>query len=120
MRARYDADTLYSEVLLGTFAGISGGGERGSDYLARVWSAFARIEQSHPHGHVLVVSHGLPLAAYLTMIGSRPTAPLPNASVSVVEVHPDGRRRAIAVGLDLAHAGEPDMVGAVAVPALAV
>jgi probable phosphoglycerate mutase len=117
--ARYDPDTMFSEVLRGTFAGIPGG-EAGRDYLARVRSAFARIERNHGEGHVLVVSHGLTLLAYLTMIDPRPIAPLPNASISTVEVHPDGHRRVITVGLDPAGQGVPDVIGASPTPALAL
>ena len=97
--ARYDPETLFTGVLRGTFAGLPGG-ERGHEYLARVSAAFARIEAAHPVGQVLVVSHGLTLRAYLTMIDQRPMTPLPNASVSTVNVHPDGRRRVVSVAVD--------------------
>lgn len=117
--ARYDPDTMFTEVLRGTFAGIPRG-EAGRDYLARVRAAFARIERSHGEGHVLVVSHGLTLLTYLTMIDPRPIAPLPNASISTVEVHPDGHRRVITVGLDPAGQGVPDVIGASPTPALAL
>jgi probable phosphoglycerate mutase len=64
------------------------------------------------------VSHGLTLLTYLTMIDRRPMAPLPNASISTVEVHPDGRRQMIMVALDPAGQGVPDTVGASPAPAL--
>jgi 2,3-bisphosphoglycerate-dependent phosphoglycerate mutase len=117
--ARYDPDRMFSEVLRGAFVGIPGG-EIGRDYLARVRSAFARIERSHGAGHVLVVSHGLTLRAYLAMIDPRPIAPLPNASISTVEVHPDGYRRVVSVALDPAGQGVPDVIGASPTPALAI
>jgi probable phosphoglycerate mutase len=66
----------------------------------------------------LVVSHGLTLRAYLTMIDPRPTLPLPNASITTVEVHPDGRRDMFMVALDPAGQGVPDTVGASPAPAL--
>jgi 2,3-bisphosphoglycerate-dependent phosphoglycerate mutase len=103
--SRYDPDKMFTEVLHGTFAGVPGG-EAGSAFLARMCSAFARIEASHREGHVLVVSHGLTLRAYLTMIGSGPTLPLPNASITTVEVHPGGHRRVITTALEPAGPGE--------------
>jgi probable phosphoglycerate mutase len=114
--ARYDPDTMFAEVISGAFAGIPGG-EPGREYLARVRSAFARIERNHPDGHVLVVSHGLTLRAYLTMIDPRPTAPLPNASISTVEVYAGGHRRVVTVALDPADQGVPDVIGASPAPA---
>ena len=97
-------------MLHGRFTGIPGG-ETGPEFLARVGSAFTRIEATDI-GHVLVVSHGLTLRAYLTMIDSRPTLPLPNASISTVQVHPDRRHRLITVALDPAGQGVPDVIGA--------
>lgn len=117
--ARYDPDVIFAEVISGTFAGLPGG-EPGRAYLARVRSAFARIERNHRDGHVLVVSHGLTLRAYLAMIDPRPMAPLPNASISTVEVHSDGRRRVVTVALDPAGQGVPDAIGASPAPALAL
>jgi probable phosphoglycerate mutase len=114
---RYDPEPMFADVLHGRFAGIPGG-ETGPEFLARVRSALTRIEGSHPEGQVLVVSHGLTLRAYLTMIDSRPTMPLPNASISTVEVHPDGHHRVMAVALDVAGQGVPDVIGAYRTPAL--
>ena len=114
---RYDPETLFADVLHGTFAGLPGG-ETGPEFLDRVVSAFTRIEAAHREGHVLVVSHGLTLRAYLTTIDSRPTMPLPNASVSTVKVYPDGHHRVIAVGLDVAGQGVPYVIGASPAPAL--
>lgn len=102
--ARHDPGTMFTQVLRGTFAGLPGG-EPAREYLARVRSAFARIERRHGEGEVLVVSHGLTLLAYLTMIDPRPMEPLPNASISTVEVHPDGHRRVVAVAVDPAGRG---------------
>lgn len=113
--ARYDPDTMFAEVLGGTFAGIPGG-EPGHEFLARVRAAFGRIERDHTDGHVLVVSHGLTIRAYLAMIDARPMDPLPNASVSTVEVHRNGRRRVVALAVDPAGHGVPDAI--VAAPAL--
>jgi probable phosphoglycerate mutase len=99
LTARHDPATLYPEVLAGTFPGLPGG-ESGGEFLDRVLSSFARIERRHRDGHVLVVSHGLTLRAYLTAIDPRPMAPLPNASVSTVVVEREGVRRVTAVGVE--------------------
>ena len=115
--ARYDPDTMFSDVLHGTFAGMPGG-ETGPEFRARVRSAFTRIEASHGQGHVLVVSHGLTLRAYLTMIDPRPTMALPNASISTVQVHPGGHRQVITVAFKPARHGAADMTGALPTPAL--
>lgn len=117
--ALYDPDVMVAEVLAGTFAGIPGG-EAGGEFLPRVRSAFARIERRHREGHVLVVSHGLTLLAYLMMVDPSLVAPLPNASISTVEVHPDGRRRVVTFALDPARQAEPERVGASGSPATAV
>ena len=115
--ARYDSEKMFADVVHGRFAGIPRG-ETGPAFLARVDQAFTRIEQSHSQGHVLVVSHGLTLRAYLTMIDPRPTRPLPNASISTVQVLPDGRRRIVTVGLDPAGQGAHHVFGASPAPAL--
>jgi len=114
--ARYDAPTLYAQVLDGTFEGLPGG-EPAHAFLDRVRSAFLRIERRHEEGEVLVVSHGLTLLASLAMIDSRPRPSLPNASVSTVQVHRAAARRVIvATGVDLAGRRAPDAVGASSVP----
>ena len=115
--ARYDQDTMFADVLHGTFAGIKDG-ETGHTFLVRVQSAFSRIQANHPRGNVLVVSHGLTLRAYLTMIDPRPIPPLPNASISTVEVHPDGDRRVIALGLDPVGPAVPDLTRTCPMPEL--
>jgi len=115
LRARYDPETMFTDVLHGRFTGIPGG-ETGPEFLARVGSAFTRIEESHTQGQLLVVSHGLTLRAYLTMIDSRPTMPLPNASISTVAVHPDKRCQVITVAHDPAGQGVPDVIGASPAP----
>lgn len=117
--ARFDPGALFVDVLRGSFAGLPGG-EPASEYLARVRATFARIERRHPDGEVVVVSHGLTLLAYLTMIDPRPRSPLPNASISTVVVHRDGFRRVVDVALDLAGQGAPDEVGASRTPEPAV
>ena len=114
---RYDPDKLFADVLHGTFAGIPGG-ETGPEFLERVTSVFTRIEATHRGGHVLVVSHGLTLRAYLTMLDPRPTQPLPNASISTVQVDPDGHHRVTMSGLDRAGHSLPDVVRASRAPAL--
>ena len=116
--AAYDPDTMFDEVLRGTFAGIPGG-ETGPQFLARVRSAFARIERRHRDGHVLVVGHGLTLREYLMMAGADPTGPLPNASVSTVEVNRDGGRRVLSAAVDVARQGVPEAIRASTASALA-
>ncbi|WP_448630742.1 histidine phosphatase family protein [Cellulomonas soli] len=108
-----DPFEMFPAVLAGTFPGLPGG-EDSPGYLRRVRSAFDRIEQAHPHGDVLVVSHGVTLLAYLTMIDPGPVTPLANASVSTVHVHPDGSREVVAIGLDIAGQGVPDAPSAAA------
>ena len=114
---RYDPEAMFADVLRGTFAGIPGG-ETGPEFLERVTSVFTRIEATHRGGHVLVVSHGLTLRAYLTMLDPRPTQPLPNASISTVQVDPGGQHRVIMFGLDLAGHSLPDVVRTSRAPAL--
>jgi probable phosphoglycerate mutase len=112
LAARHDPDAMFDELLAGTFPGIPDG-ESASEFLARVSSAFARIEHAHADGQVLVVSHGLTLLTYLMMIDERPKSPLPNASISTVLVRRSGVRRVVVVGLDLAGGeGLPDDVDA--------
>lgn len=112
---RLDPEAMFAAILAGTFPGF-GGGESGPQFLARVTSAFARIERRHADGEVLVVSHGLTLRTYLTMIDPRPKSPLPNASISTVLVRRGGVRRVVVVGFDPARQGVPDAVGASPVP----
>jgi probable phosphoglycerate mutase len=117
--AMYDPDVMVAEVLAGTFAGLPGG-EAGDEFLPRVRSAFARIERRHRDGHIVVVSHGLTLLAYLIMVDPRVVAPLPNASISTVEVHPDGSRRVVTLAVDPARRSVPERVGASGSPVAAV
>jgi probable phosphoglycerate mutase len=117
--ARYDPDVIFAEVVHGTFAGLPGG-EPGRAYLARVRSAFTRIEHHHPGGHVLVVSHDLTLRTYLAMIDPRPMTPLPNASITTVEVHPDGHRRVLTIALNPADQNTRHVTDAPPTPALAL
>lgn len=95
--------SMFREVLEGTHEGLPGG-EPADVYNARVRGAFGIIEAGHAPGeHVLVVSHGMTLMAYLTWIGWRPAGPpqpLANASVTTVEVRPGGVRTILAVGHD--------------------
>lgn len=98
--ARVDPVAMFESVMEGTFPGLPGG-EPGADYLGRVAAAFTQIERAHQAGgEVLVVSHGITLMAYLTMIAQPPLRPLANASVSTIELRPGGRRRVVSVGVD--------------------
>lgn len=100
LAAVVDGVEMFREVFEGTFAGLPGG-ESGAAYLGRVAYAFRAIEQAHAAGgSVLVVSHGVTLMAYLTMVAEPPSRPLPNASVSTVRIDPDGTRTLVSAGVD--------------------
>lgn len=76
---------LVPRVLSGQHPGLPGG-ESGQEFMDRVRSTFSEIVAAHPGENVLVVGHGLTLGAYLATIDPTGLVPLPNASVSVVEV----------------------------------
>lgn len=95
---------LVTDVLAGTHPGLPGG-EPGADFMDRTRDVFARIADTHRDGHVLVVGHGLALGAYLATVDEVGLVPLPNASVSTVEVEPDGTARITALALDVAGQG---------------
>ena len=98
--SQVNATEMFRGVFDGTFEGLPGG-EPPAEYVSRVTEAFTAIETSHGAGErVLVVSHGVTLMAYLTMLGARPGHPLDNASVTTVEVAPDGTRTVTSVGVD--------------------
>jgi len=87
-----DPTVLFRGILDGTFPGLPGGEPVGV-YLARVAGAFDAIVRAHPDGgSVLVVSHGVTLLAYLAMVAPEPFKPLANASVTTVQIDPDGTR----------------------------
>lgn len=77
--------SLVPRILAGEHPGLPGG-ESGADFMARVRETFAEIVAAHPGERVLVVGHGLTLGAYLATIDPVGLVPLPNASVSTVEV----------------------------------
>lgn len=105
--ARHEPMEMFTGVFTGTFAGLPGG-ERSIDYLARVEAAFRGIEQAHAdQDTVLVVSHGVTLLAYLVTVQGGAVSPLPNASISTVEVGPSGERRITAIGIDPSGQGIP-------------
>lgn len=87
---RVDPYEMFVDIVRGEFVGLPGG-ERGPAYRERVLSAFRRIEQAHPDGDVVVVSHCLTLLVYLNTI-DRFLTPPQNASVTRVTVAPEGRR----------------------------
>jgi len=95
---------LVTDVLAGTHPGLPGG-EPSADFMDRTRDVFARIAAAHDDGHVLVVGHGLALGAYLATVDEVGLVPLPNASVSTVEVAPDGTARITALALDVAGQG---------------
>ncbi len=96
---------LVTDVLTGRHPGLPGG-EPAADFMERTRDVFARIAAAHADdAHVLVVGHGLALGAYLATVDEIGLVPLPNASVSTVEVDPDGTTRLTAVALDVAQQG---------------
>lgn len=95
---------LVTEVLAGRHPGLPGG-EPGADFMHRTRDVFARIAEAHEGGHVLVVGHGLALGAYLATVDDVGLVPLPNASVSTVEVEADGSARLTSVAVDVAGQG---------------
>ncbi|GIG20042.1 hypothetical protein Cch01nite_07660 [Cellulomonas chitinilytica] len=95
---------LVTEVLAGRHPGLPGG-EHAAEFMARTRDVFARIATQHDDGHVLVVGHGLALGAYLATVDDAGRVPLPNASVSTVEVDADGTTRLTSVAVDAAHQG---------------
>lgn len=95
---------LVPSVLDGSHPGLPGG-ESAREYMARVHGAFDRILDTHDDGHVLVVGHGLTLAAWLASVDpSLGLVALPNASVSTVLVDGDVRR-VLTAGVDVAAQG---------------
>lgn len=96
---------LVTEVLAGRHPGLPGG-EPGAEFMHRTRDVFARIAAQHDDGgHVLVVGHGLALGAYLATVDEIGLVPLPNASVSTVEVEADGTARLTSVAVDVAGQG---------------
>lgn len=109
LHAYVDPWEMFARVFDGTYPGLPGG-ESAASYLDRVRAGFTRIEETHRgDSEVLVVSHGVTLAAYLTMIGSAPTHPLPNASISTVEIGADGRHRLTSFAVDPSGQGVPQL-----------
>lgn len=76
---------FFADVIGGRHPGLPGG-EPAAHYVARVADTFGRIARAHPDGEVLVVSHGITLVTYLTLVGTTRFAPLANCSVSTVEI----------------------------------
>lgn len=95
---------LVTDVLAGRHPGLPGG-EHARDFLDRTRDVFARIAAAHRDEHVLVVGHGLALGAYLAGVDEVGLVPLPNASVSTVEVGADGTARITALAVDVAGQG---------------
>lgn len=96
---------LVTEVLAGRHPGLPGG-EHAEEFMGRTRDAFARIASQHDDCHVLVVGHGLTLGAYLATVDpDLGLVPLPNASVSTVEVDTDGTVRLTSVAVDVANQG---------------
>jgi probable phosphoglycerate mutase len=96
---------IVPEILVGTHPGLPRG-EHAADFMARVQRAFTTIAARHPSGDVLVVGHGLALAAWLATLEPQGLVALPNASVSTVALEPDGSARVLTVGVDVAGHGD--------------
>ncbi len=75
-------------------SGSWGDGETREQMTRRVLDALSRISESHPDGHVLVVSHGGPLRAVLVHCGVDGTGPIENCRVVRVELS-DGVMRGV-------------------------
>ncbi len=93
-------DRFVPAVLAGRHPGLPGG-EPGAAYMARVAAAFSRIINAHDDGEVLVVGHGLTLAAYLWTVQGGVLHPLPNASVSQVRIE-NGVPQVVTIGATVA------------------
>jgi probable phosphoglycerate mutase len=79
-----DPETLFEGIFDGSSPGFPGA-ESARDYLARVVAAFAAIEEAHPSGDVLVVSHGITLVVHLrTAIAGYDNLIIENASVTTI------------------------------------
>lgn len=100
--AHVDLVHMYSELMAGTFEGLPDG-ESAREYLGRVARTFLAIEAAAT-GDVLVVSHGVTLMTYLTLIGQRPTHSIANASIIEVGISSDGERTA---SFEPPHPGAP-------------
>jgi len=104
-----DAVVPWSELITGVLAGTHPGlpgGEHAADFLGRTREVFARIAAEHDDDErVLVVGHGLALGAYLATLEPVGLVPLPNASVSTVEVERDGTARITSLAVDVAGQG---------------
>jgi broad specificity phosphatase PhoE len=62
-----------------------GDAETNEEVTSRVLAALQRIAETHPHGRVLVVSHGGPLRAVLRHCGADGTGPIGNCHVARIE-----------------------------------
>lgn len=80
-----DAAVFFRELIGGRGDGLPGG-ESGAAYRERIHDAFDQIVRAHPDGTVVVVSHGVTLATYLWTVGWQTPGPVPNCSISIVEV----------------------------------
>ncbi|RYV52797.1 histidine phosphatase family protein [Pengzhenrongella frigida] len=95
-----DPAVLFRGIVEGTFPGLPGG-EPVAVFLARVAASFDAIVRAHPDGgSVLVVSHGVTLLAYLAMVAGELHNPVANASVTTVQVDPDGTTWIRSLGVD--------------------
>ena len=100
LAATTDPEVVFRDLFDGTFAGFPRG-EPGDVFLSRVARGFTAVEQAQRSGGpVLVVSHGVTLAAYLSLIGAPGRCQLPNASVTTVCIAPEGTRTVLETGTD--------------------
>ncbi|WP_051196786.1 histidine phosphatase family protein [Jonesia quinghaiensis] len=84
--AQRDIYQTFHDVLTGDTTSFPGG-ENGLEFRTRVRSAFTTIENHHPDGCVAVISHGVTLTTYLSLISESPLiTSLANASVSTVSI----------------------------------
>lgn len=118
--ATVDPFTMFGSIVGGTFEGLAGG-ETGPAFRTRVDDAFGEIVARHPDGgDVLVVSHGVTLAAYLAVASGLDLAgvdplrhgPLENASVSLVAIDAARRTRVLDVNAGPWTGRAPGVAGA--------
>jgi broad specificity phosphatase PhoE len=74
--------------------GVLGDGETREEMARRVFSALQRIADTHPEGHVLVVSHGGPLRAVLRHCGVDGVERIDNCHVVRLEAEAGSLREA--------------------------
>lgn len=106
-----EIEELYPDDIAAWRAGVDvarGGGETYADLASRVGDAIDRIVQKHQGGHLLLVSHGAAIKAYVASLfgdlmgGMRALGSLSNTGVTVIDRDREGHSRLV-VWNDVAH-----------------